>query len=633
MKKIYLSLFVGGFLVNSAVAQRAEAPYSTRILNSDNTPLVMPTPQPKAGVEIWSNDFDTPSDWVIDNDGQTGAEYGWSIDATVDGWWSLPAGINSTSGGNFAELTNGDPTVTPTGTQALDVVYSMTLAAPLDIPNLPANTTNTDLVTLQFQEYGARFNDLQTVQISTVASPGPFDWVTVRDNLNYSVYSTAGGAPYANPETVSVNLSPYISGNASTVWIRFQWTTNYPGSTNVNAWVTYGWYIDDVKIFTNPDDDLQLLSAWVAGENNTGVEYGRTPQDQVDANWSIGGQVYNNGVFDQTNIVLDADFTSFTAQATLASLPSQDTVFMETIDPLSLTPAVYSGTYTLQSDGEQIGGPDFGDNTYIREFEITEPSTNAAGSVYSVDGIGVYTTGAQQTSLGTNSFTGSEDGLVCASLYSIKQTCQVYGIRVMLASGTSAGGEIYASIKDTSLFWQDDMTSLYQADPSNVAVTQQNVTQGYKDLYFTSPISLTPGGYYAAVELYSNSAANNIRIKDDITVAQPYDASAIYIPGDASYSNGEALAIRLLVGDLAGVNEQTLSGVSVYPNPSEGIVTVSNSNGVEHSIEVYDMVGNLIMSKTSAVATALDLTSVASGMYTVKVSDGVNTMTENVVIK
>lgn len=632
MKKFYLSLFVGGLLVNSAAAQRAEAPISTRILNPSNTPLVMPTPQPKAGVEIWSNNFDTPADWTIDNDGQTGSDFGWSIDGTVDGWWSAPAGINSTSGGNFAELSNGDPTATP-GTQALDVTYTMTIAAPLDIPNLPLNTTNTDLVTLTFQEYGARFNDLQTVQISTVANPTVNDWITVRDNLGYPVYSTAGGAPYANPENISINLSPYIAGNASTVWIRFQWTTNFPGSTNANAWVTYGWYIDDVKIMTNPDDDLQLWSAWISGDNNGGIEYGRTPQDQVDGNWAIGGWVYNNGVNDQANIVLDADFTSFTAQATLASLPSQDTVFIETVDPLTLTPAVYTGDYTLQSDGEQIGGPDFGDNTYTREFEITQPSTNASGSVYSIDGIGVYTVGAQQSSLGTNSFTGGEDGLVCASMYNIKQNCDIYGIRVMLASGSQAGGELYGSIKDTSLFWQGDMSSLYQTDASNVALTALNVSQGYKDLYFTSPVTLTPGAYYAAVELYSAGATQNVRIKDDLTVGQPYDASAIYIPGDQSYSNGEALGIRLLVGDLVGLDEQTLGGVSVYPNPSEGIITVSNGNGSLNTIEVYDMMGSLIMSKTSSVATTLDLSTVASGVYTVKVSDGVNSMTENVVIK
>lgn len=632
MKKIYLSLFVGGLLVNNAVAQRAEAPYSTSILNSDNKAINAPNVLPKAGVEIWSNNFDSPSDWVIDNDGQTGAEFGWTIDGTVDGWWSAAAGINSTSGGNFAELSNGDPTASP-ATQVLDVTYTMTLAASLDIPNLPLNTTNTDVVTLQYQEYGARFNDLQSVQISTVANPGPFDWVTVRDNLGYSLYSTTGGAPYANPTNVSVNLTPYVAGNASTVWIRFTWSSNFPAETNPNAWVTYGWYVDDVKILANPSDDLQMWSAWIVGDNNNGVEYGRTPQDQVDANWRIGAEVYNNGSNDQTNLVMDADFGSFTSQSTLALLPSQDTAYMESIDPLSLTPGVYSGDYTIQSDLEQIGGPDFGDNSKVREFEITQPSTNASGTIYSVDGINVYTVGTSQSSIGTSSFTGGEDGLVLASLYNIKANSNVYGIRVLFASGTVTGGEIYATIKDTSLFWAGDMTPLYQTSASNSTVTTQNVSQGYKDFYFSSPVVLTPGAYFAAVELYSNSNANDIRVRDDLTVAQPYDASVIYIPGDNAYSNGEALAIRLLMGDLTGIDENTLAGVSVYPNPSEGLVTVSNETGVAHTINVYDMVGNLVTSTTTAASTTLNLTSVEAGMYTVKVSNETGTITENVVIK
>lgn len=632
MKKIYLSLFVGGLLVNNAVAQRAEAPYSTRMLNSSNKAINAPSANPKAGVEIWSNDFDAPSDWIIDNDGETAGDRGWTIDGVVDGWWSAAAGINSTSGGNFAELANGDPTASP-GTQALDVTYTMTLAASIDIPNLPLNTTNTDVVTLQFQEYGARFNDLQSVQISTLANPGVLDWVTVRDNLGYSLYSTTGGAPYANPEDVSINLTPYVAGNANTVWIRFTWSSNFPAETNPNAWVTYGWYVDDVKILANPNDDLQMWASWIVGENNNGIEYGRTPQDQVDPNWTIGAQVYNNGSNDQTNLVMDADFGSFTSQSTLALLASQDTAFMESIDPLSLAPAVYSGDYSVESALEQAGGPDFGDNVGVREFEITQPSTNASGTIYSVDGINVYTQNTAQSSIGTSSFNGGEDGLILASLYNIKSNSNVYGIRVMLASGTVTGGEIYATIKDTSLFWAGDMTPLYQADGGSATVTTLNVSQGYKDFYFTSPVVLTPGAYFAAVELYSNADVNTIRVRDDLTVAQPFDASVIYIPGDAAYSNGEALAIRLLMGDLTGVDENSLSGVNVYPNPSEGFVTVSNETGVAHTIQVYDMVGNLVTSTTTAASTTLNLTSVEAGMYTVKVSNETGTVTENVVIK
>ena len=57
---------------------------------------------------IWESDFSDPNDWVIDNQGGGGGAFGWTIDATVDSWY-FNGGISSTSGGNFAEVSNGNP--------------------------------------------------------------------------------------------------------------------------------------------------------------------------------------------------------------------------------------------------------------------------------------------------------------------------------------------------------------------------------------------------------------------------------------------------------------------------------------------------------------------------------------------
>lgn len=247
MKKIYLSAFVSIFSVGMSIAQVIERPYS---FNDMNIEAVQQSPsdltfKPKAlGVTFWTEDFTGGlGTWTVDNAGQTGAAFGWSVDATSDGWWSAN-GINSTSGGSFAELSNGDAQA---GTQALGVVYTLTSSA-IDIQTL----AGTDQITLTFEEYGARFNDLQEVQVSTNGTT----FTTVRNNLGYSVLSAAGGAAYNNPEDISVNLSPYISG-ATTIYLRFQWTTNFPNvATNPNVWITYGWYIDDIKLTTNPDNDI-----------------------------------------------------------------------------------------------------------------------------------------------------------------------------------------------------------------------------------------------------------------------------------------------------------------------------------------------------------------------------------------
>ena len=111
------------------------------------------------GITIWYDDFSDETTWTLDNSGQQGVDYGWNINAVSDGWYSSN-GINSTSGGNYAELVNGDPFAE---TQALDVVYTMTTANPIDVIAL----AGTNEVTLEFEQFGARFNDLQQISIST----------------------------------------------------------------------------------------------------------------------------------------------------------------------------------------------------------------------------------------------------------------------------------------------------------------------------------------------------------------------------------------------------------------------------------------------------------------------------------
>jgi hypothetical protein len=70
-------------------------------------------------------------------------------------------------------------------------------------------------------------------------------------------------------------------------------------------------------------------------------------------------------------------------------------------------------------------------------------------------------------------------------------------------------------------------------------------------------------------------------------------------------------------------------GITVYPNPTTGISTVSVSglNAGNMTISVYDMQGQIIMQKeelisSSDYSTPIDLSNVAKGVYTVKINTG-----------
>lgn len=64
-----------------------------------------------------------------------------------------------------------------------------------------------------------------------------------------------------------------------------------------------------------------------------------------------------------------------------------------------------------------------------------------------------------------------------------------------------------------------------------------------------------------------------------------------------------------------GIEEQLSDGISIYPNPTKGVVNVKVSSGIEQ-IELFDAQGKRIMSTTKAT---LDLSGLPNGLYFVKV--------------
>ena len=132
---------------------------------------------------------------------------------------------------------------------------------------------------------------------------------------------------------------------------------------------------------------------------------------------------------------------------------------------------------------------------------------------------------------------------------------------------------------------------------------------------------------------------------DDNTVAQPAWASAIHYPTyiDASgtnnpatsYTNGTAFAIRMLMGDSwsVGIDEDANQGISIYPNPSNGLVNIENLNNIDNTIVVYDVLGKVVYSTNSNSSVSIDLSNNEKGVYIVEISNINGTISERVVIK
>lgn len=547
-------------------------------------------------VEIWSNDCSDDTQWTLANTSVPAQDWVHTTDVTAP-----PAfgDANMTTAANGYFLIDSDG-AGGTAVQNADLTYNGTV----DLSTHPN-------VILEFEQHYRTFEDARTVSVSTDGGTVWTDFV-ITTNANAEANQNVDGM-------FQVNISAAAGGHAN-VMLKF----NYQGNWG------FHWAIDDIRMVVQPLVDLQLLSSWIAGENNEGIEYGRVPVDQTDANYIFGGQVNNFGADANNNIVLNSDFTSFNSVSNEAVLNSSDTVNMESTEALTLTTGVYDGTFVVTSDEETTGGLEFGNNTYLRSFEVTD-------NIYSTDGIGVYPASMEDISSYGTSSSSTADGLVMANMYHIKQTSEISGYRIMLSAAAGAnvaGGEIYISVVDTANFFNNDMTPVVAASSSHI-LTDAEITQGYADLHFDNVITLDAGAYFFAVELYSNGNANEITILDDETVAQPSYASMIYVPNDQSWSNGEAFAIRLLMGDTwgVGVEENNLEGVAVYPNPSQGVVTISNDLNIENEITVYNMVGAVVATTNASSSVQMDLSANGTGVYLVKVSNANGSMVERVVIK
>jgi len=609
MKKIYLSIFLIGLTATASHAQLNSKPYNFVDANESIKPTAIQGAQKALGIQIWADDFTNGANWTIDNDGQTDPAYGWTIDGTVDGWWSTN-GITSASGAPYAELSNGTSPSNPNNS-ALDVTYTMT-SITLDIPNLPGNTSNTDQATLQYQEYGALFNDQQTVEISV---DGGTTWTEMRDNRDFStVLSASGGSAYPNPRNVSINLAPYITGNASQVQIRFAWTTAFPqSSTNPAVWITYGWFIDNVRIFTNPDNDITAIEPYWG---TASLNYSKIPTTQI-APVDFTTRAFNNGLNTQTNVELNVDINSgaWTGVSQSVSIPVG--AYDSLVVAPQYTPAATPGMHTFTWEITQNEIDDVPANNILTgdSFEITD-------YIYAMDDNTV------SGSSGNGGF-GWEKG----NFYDIWADQDVYYIDVKLHSTSVVGSNVYGKIykwdATSANTFADALFYVQQTDYH--VVTQADLAQGVISLPLLAPTTLTAADntYFVVAATDGDGGTTN-----DVQIAtsgiSPSGFSYFYAVDDnAWYLQPATPIVRLnFDGTAWGLNEATnVTALNIFPNPAADQVSISFNVGEASDVlvEVLDMTGKVIetVSNDSQVSglqnSMVDVANYAAGMYLINI--------------
>ena len=611
MKKIVLSAVV---LTSSMFAFAQKAPRLETfqdLVKAPNHAGPVESNEKTLGVTIWSDDFSTPANWTIDNSGQAGIDFGWNINNVSDGWWST-AGINSTSGGNYAELVNGDPTASP-ATQALNVVYSLTTANPINVASLGGSNQ----ISLQFKQYGARFNDLQEMFISTNGT----SWTSVGNNLDKSVLSLSGGSAYTNPDTKTLNLAPFLTGAPTQLWIRFQWTTNYPSSaTNPNVWVTYGWYIDDVKLVTNPTNDLAITgSDW----GSAGLHYYQIPTAQI-APIDFTADIFNGGVNNQTNVKLNANvnsgaFVGSSAPATIVSLDTMSVTLATQFTPAS-TIASYTVTRNITADSTD----DVPANNALSDITF-----NVTDFIYARDN----NTISGSTSNGT---TGFETG----NLYDIYQDALLKAINTRLPNGTSGatvGTEIYAR-----LYSIDPSTGdfVYESESAPLVLAANNLNTNLV-IELDPYVNVTAGTTYLAVV---GSYTSGLKVSN--AGSSPAQTSFLLDGNDIAtstlYYQTSTPYVRLNFDPVLGTEDlEQVQQAVIMPNPSNGVAELQFElmNASDVTVSVVDVTGKEVQNVTmnqlanGAHSVSIESANWNSGVYIVNIASNGTVLTKKFVKK
>ncbi len=584
MKKIYLlalaSVFALGVNAQDA-AQTSKIKHDASEITKPIGNVIKRSSAKKATANrtpIWTDDFSTPSNWVISTPNGTGS---WVIGTNGPaGGFAIPAITSTTALNGFALF---DSDLDCSGNQ----VTNLTTKFPINLDSQAG-------VLLRFEQYYRRFADSTFVYVSSDS----INWVkfAVNETLANNDFSALDFT--INPDVQELNISS-VAANQDSVWIRFQFFS--PNTLGATAGCAYAWMIDDVSIDVPPAFDAELVDLEFT-QSGCGLSATDTIAAFVKNNGaqSISGFYVNYLTFDGVSIISSA---SQKYNDTIASGATARIEFTTTADFSAV------GQYLLISWVDSILGDANGLNdslfalidnvqpiavepTYTQGFEATDDLTGWV--VFDNDGdAATWTLSAATPRTGTS----------CAS------------------KAASATNDDWLFSNCVTLNADSNYTLTFYIRPGAV-----NTVQNFE---VTVGSDANPLAVISTYAVANPTATGYTYVKVPLTIP----ATGLYNLGFHIGSTGSAPTFKVddieLTSMLVGVNNQKLdANVNVYPNPANNDVTVAirHTETADYTVTITDVLGRTVKTIDANNVTAtdlnIDLSSEANGVYLVKVQSG-----------
>ena len=603
MKKIYICL-LGFFTASAFTAQVQNSNFSP--LERKNSHLVgqiKPSKLTQNTKEtiLWSNSFNTPSDWVINNTAGTPG-LGWEFS-------SNPAAIPVTQLSPFASTTaaNGFLFVNSDANNTAD--FDGTFINTTATTSATINLTGQPVVRLRYQHNFRWWHDTRGVSVS--ADNGA-TWTDFEmSNIdNYSLPNQNAG----NPEQTVIDISS-IAGNQAQVKIRFYY--------NDHDWWGWYWAVDDVALFVPEDYDLVMLGGYWGSTGAWGARlpYYQIPLSQL-APLDVAGIVKNYGALTQNDVV----FTAALASGVWSGSSAAEAVLAGATDTISLTGALTPPPNVA---------------THVINMSVSSSATDAVpadNSILAAASVSVNNyIYARDKGTATNGTYNAGDGFEAGNIFDIFASANLSGIDAYIDGGAVVGAEVYAKLYSVDPTATTTAAAFVFVDESAPYIlTAADLGQKITLALSAGAAPLSAGESYLVV-LGSNGDGG---ATDDliISTAGVSEASTSYyydMTDNTWYYTTATPMVRMNFDPSASINQvEDNLGLRVFPNPANEVINISLNKEVSASLSLLDVSGKVVRTQAlNGISTSINTASLNSGVYFVTINDGTSVSTQKVVIK
>ena len=601
-------------------------------------PLVTPSNFAAAPSPIWSDDFSSPANWVIDHD-QNACSLDWQIGQNSCTGSYPSADIVSTTAANGWAMVDSDAYGGATGGTEVEDSW-LTMANPVDLNGY------TD-VNIEFEtNYRSYNSEVCYVVVGVADANGIVEWPELDPTssanasglIGQSVFMpfpglASGGFQSTNPQLVSVNISPALVGLTSTelenIYIRFHWTGTWG----------YAWFVDDVAIIETPEHELRFSSetfgGWWMGYNDpasalgvfgAGTDYTFYPMLQATTQpLRIEGVVSSTGIQTQENttmnVEIDENGTITSLSSTPMSSPSGSSDTVSTSSPF--TPAnmgLHNISWWASSDS-------------FPTTPVTTKSMIVTDTIYGID-YDWDSDGANASGYAYLSRTLC--GQVLANVFDIFTDVSMTSISFHVSENSIPGASV-----SVELYEEDAASDPILLDGSDSYKLQSSDIGNWVTLPLSSPLSAGTS-YLAAVrgEVHPTDTVGISTSGNDNTVSYIQDNGCDIGTGGFGYwYGGSGYLIRMNFGPAAwvlgtAINDIENSQFNVYPNPTNGLFTIELDGNSKYVVSVKNVLGQTVFTTTTnGMNTNIDLSSFDKGIYTVELKDENAIYTEKVIVE